>query len=321
MYTMDFEIVIDDTYRLTVVDSITVNSSVEQLSSSATIVLPSSRYNKVFESYKDIEEGLPIEIRFGYLPDELPLEFSGYIESISTDGDAITLNCEDEIYYFRREIEDKTFADASIKQILEYILLELDNGYTLECDYDFSYDKFTIHTATAYDILKKIRDEARANVYIRDGVLYVHQQYSRTCQKVVYDFTANVESADLKYKDDTKRKFAVTAEGSDSAGQSVSVTVGRPGGDKATLKIPGVSDKETLKKLAEEELKTKSYTGYEGSITGWLLPAVKPGDVAVVNDEHFESKNGSYYVVAVETKFSKSGGSRKVTLGKKMNDE
>ena len=107
-------------------------------------------------------------------------------------------------------------------------------------------------------------------------------------------------------------------EGTDAAGKTVKVTKGTPGGDKFTIKLPGVSDKEALERRADEELNIKAYSGYEGSFTAWLTPRVVPGDVAELRDAEYEAKNGSYYVVATETSFSSDGGSRKITIGKKI---
>ena len=128
----------------------------------------------------------------------------------------------------------------------------------------------------------------------------------------------NIEKSELKYRDARTRKFICTIEGTDAAGKTVKVTKGTPGGDKFNLKIPGVSDRVTLERRADEELKIRSYTGYEGSITGWLVPYVEPAWVAEIRDADYEYKTGKYYVVAVETSFSSAGGKRKVTLGKKI---
>lgn len=109
----------------------------------------------------------------------------------------------------------------------------------------------------------------------------------------------------------------VTVEGTDAAGKAVKVTKGTPGGDKFTIKLPGVSDKGTLERRADEELKIKAYSGYEGSFTAWLVPRVEPGDAVELRDAEYEAKNGTYYVVSTETTFSSGGGSRKITIGKK----
>lgn len=318
MFAMDFDITIGS-FRLTTLESVVVTCSVENLADTATITLPGAAYNRALEIESKIKEDDPVCIRFGYDAhlQELPMEFEGYVESIATDDGSIKINCEDEIYKFRRDLKNTVLASVSVKELLEHVLREL-GGFTLSCDYEFKYDKFTIYEATGFDVLKKIQEETRANIYLRGTTLHVHPQYAETGRTVIYDFAVNIEKSDLKYKDARKRKFIATVEGTDAKGKTVKVTKGTPGGDKFTIKLPGVSDKATLERRAEEELKIRAYSGYEGNFTGWLLPRIEPTDVVELRDADYEYKTGKYYVVAVATTFAAGGGSRKVTIGKKI---
>lgn len=316
---MGFHITIG-TYQLAMVDSIAVKLSVESLADTAIITLPAAVFNKALEIEDKIKEGDAVRIRFGYNAEntsELPVEFEGYVESIATDAGSIKINCEDELYNFRKDLQDKVLTNATIEKLMQHVCKEL-GGFEVKCDYDFKYDKFTIYNATGFDVLKKIQEETRANIYLKGKVLHIHPQYAEIGKTVIYDFAVNIEKSELKYMDARKRKFICTIEGTDATGKTVKVTKGTPGGDKFTLKIPGVSDKATLERRAEEELKIKSYSGYEGSITGWLIPRVEPTDLAEIRDADYEYKKGKYYVVAVESTFSESGGKRKVILGKKV---
>ena len=315
---MEFDIRVGS-YRLTMVNGVTVKSSVESLADTAVITLPASVYNKALEIESKIAEGDAVTIRFGYdkTGDELPVEFSGYVESISTDDGSIKINCEDELYNYRKDLQDTVLSGVTVKKLLEHVNAEL-GGFSLECDYDFKYDKFTIYNATGFDVLKKVQQETKANIYLKGRTLHVHPQYSEVGDTVIFDFARNIERSELKYKDEKKRKFMCVVEGTDAKGKTVRVQKGTPGGDKFTLKLPGVSDKATLERRAEEELKVRAYTGYEGSITGWLIPRVEAAMLVEIRDADYEYKTGKYYVVSVETTFSELGGKRKVTLGKKV---
>ncbi len=302
------------------VDKITVKASVESLADVATVTLPASVFNRALEIERKIKEGDAVRIRFGYdaaTPDDLPLEFEGYVENIATDDGEIKITCEDELYNFRRDLKDKVLTGVSIDELMRHVCREL-GGFEVKCDYDFKYDKFTIYNATGFDVLKKVQQETRANIYLVGKTLHIHPQYSQIGKTAIYDFARNIETSELKYLNEGKRKFICTIEGTDAAGKTVKVTKGTPGGDKFTLKIPGVSDRATLERRADEELKIKSYTGYEGSITGWLVPRVVPTDLVEIRDADYPHKTGKYYVVAVESTFSAAGGERKVTVGKKV---
>lgn len=306
-------------FRLRMVEKVSIKRSVELLSDTATITLPGTVFNKAINIEDKIKVGDAVEIELGY-NDDLKPEFKGYLKAIKTDGGSLTLELEDDIYLFRKSVKDEEMKNASVKSILENICSQV-GGFSVSCDYDFSYDKFVINNATGYDVLKKIQDEASPNIYLKDKVLHVHPQYAEIFGEARFDFSRNIErdGTDLKYKSEDERKLLVVVEGTDETGATVSVEKGTTGGDKMTLKLPGVSSKSSLEQKAQSVLDQKVYTGYEGSFQSWLIPYVDAGYKVAITDPDYEVKNGTYYVISVETTFSKDGGVRKVTLGKRLN--
>lgn len=318
MYKMSWDIKIGG-YRLKMVEKVSIKRSVELLADTATVTLPATVFNKTISIEDKIKVGDAVEIELGY-NDDLKTEFKGYLKSIKTDGGSLTLELEDDIYLFRKSVKDEEMKDASVKKILENICSQV-GGFSVSCDYDFSYDKFVINNATGYDVLKKIQDEASPNIYLKDKVLHVHPQYAEIFGEARYDFSKNIEreGTDLKYKSEDERKFLIVVEGTDETGATVSVEKGVTGGDKMTLKLPGVSSRSSLEQKAQSVLEQKVYTGYEGSFQTWLVPYVDAGYKVAITDPDYEVKNGTYYVISVETTFSKDGGVRKVTLGKRVD--
>lgn len=318
MYRMSWNIKIGG-YRLKMVEKVSIKRSVELLADTATVTLPATVFNKTISIEDKIKVGDTVEIELGY-NDDLKTEFKGYLKSIKTDGGSLTLELEDDIYLFRKSVKDEEMKDASVKKILENICSQV-GGFSVSCDYDFTYDKFVINNATGYDVLKKIQDEASPNIYLKDKVLHVHPQYAEIFGEARYDFGKNIEreGTDLKYKSEDERKFLIVVEGTDETGATVSVEKGVTGGDKMTLKLPGVSSRSSLEQKAQSVLEQKVYTGYEGSFQTWLVPYVDAGYKVAITDPDYEIKNGTYYVISVETTFSKDGGVRKVTLGKRLN--
>ena len=306
-------------FRLKMVEKVSIKRSVELLSDTATITLPGTVFNKAINIEDKIKVGDDVEIKLGY-NDNLKEEFKGYLKAIKTDGGSLTLELEDDIYLFRKSVKDEEMKNASVKSILENICSQV-GGFSVSCDYDFSYDKFVINNATGYDVLKKIQDEASPNIYLKDKVLHVHPQYAEIFGEARYDFSRNIErdGTDLKYKSEDERKLLVVVEGTDETGATVSVEKGTTGGDKMTLKLPGVSSKSSLEQKAQSVLDQKVYTGYEGSFQSWLIPYVDAGYKVSITDPDYEIKDGTYYVISVETTFSKDGGVRKITLGKRLN--
>ena len=306
-------------FRLKMVEKVSIKRSVELLSDTATITLPGTVFNKAINIEDKIKVGDDVEIKLGY-NDNLKEEFKGYLKAIKTDGGSLTLELEDDIYLFRKSVKDEEMKNASVKSILENICSQV-GGFSVSCDYDFSYDKFVINNATGYDVLKKIQDEASPNIYLKDKVLHVHPQYAEIFGEARYNFSRNIErdGTDLKYKSEDERKLLVVVEGTDETGATVSVEKGTTGGDKMTLKLPGVSSKSSLEQKAQSVLDQKVYTGYEGSFQSWLIPYVDAGYKVSITDPDYEIKDGTYYVISVETTFSQNGGVRKITLGKKIS--
>lgn len=319
MFNLNWKITIGK-YRLNVVDSVEIKRSVEQLVDTAVVKLPGAVYNAPLQIDGKLKEGDKVEIRLGC--GNQVKEFEGYLASISIDDNGITLTCEDAISMFRVPIPDIELKAPTVDKILQYVVAEVSNQkgvpFTVSCSYSFGYDKFVIRNYTGLDILKKLHDEVKPNIYLKDDVLHVHPQYTETFGQAVYNFSTNIESDQLSYKDANDRKYMVEAQGTGADGKEVKVEEGVSGGDKMTLNIPGVSDPESLRKLAKEALAHKVYTGYEGSFDAWLVPYCDAGYKVSIKDDDREYESGNYYVTSVDVSFSKSGGKRTITIGKKL---
>jgi len=313
-YPLNWKITIGK-YTLLMLESAEIHSSVDLLADTAVIRLPASNLNKRLDVEAKLRIGDRVKIEAGY--NTLRTEFEGYLQRIGTDQGSITLQCEDAIYLTRKAVADKEFKNTNVQQICEYIAEQV-GGISVVCDYGFTYDKFVISRATGYDVLKKLQEESRANIYMRGTELHVHPAYVERFGEVKYDFSRNVEKSDLTYKRGDERKYEVEVEGLTRDGKRVSVVVGTPGGDKRSVKVYGVSDTTALRARGEEELKRFVYDGYEGSLTGWLVPASAPGYSVTVKDEEYPEKDGIYYAVAVTTNISRNGGVRKVQLGRRL---
>lgn len=313
MFDMNWQITVGK-YRLNMLSSVEITRSVEQLSDTAKIVLPGSCFNKALDIEQSIRRGDKVNIQLGY-DGTFVEEFDGYLESIATDDGSIKLNCEDALFTLRTPITDKELINPDISDILKYIV---PNGFTVKCDYSFRYDKYVIQNATAYQVLKKLQEETKANIYLKGDELHVHPQYSEIFGSALYSFQTNIEKSDLEYKNAEDRKVEVTVEGKSKDGKVIRQTVGEKGGDAVTLKIDGVSDPVTLKNLAIEQLKVKCYTGYSGSFTGWLVPWCDAGFAVTIIDTDYDYKSGTYYAIEVITSMSSSGGSRTLKIGRKI---
>ena len=299
-------------YRIGAVAEVKIRKSVERLCDVATIVLPGRYAGAVLDVENSLKAGDKVMVKLGY-GQRLKEEFAGYVKAIRSDDGTCTIECEDELWKMRKDVPDKVYKNIDCEKLLKEVC-----GCEVNCDYSFKYDTFTVKSATAYDVLKKVQDETKANIYFKGDTLHIHPQYKEVGDRVVYDFGVNVEGSNLKWRSVDERSFLIEVEGIGKDGKRIIVTEGRTGGDKRSVKVYGVTDKESLKACAKEELTRMVYTGYEGSIDGWLTPYCEPTYKVRLKDEEHPDRDGDYYCVSTEVEFSESGGKRKITIGKKL---
>ena len=298
-------------------ESVEIHRSVELLADTAVIRLPGSEYNAALDVESRIRRGDRVTVRLGYWETEIMTEFEGWVQRVGTDNGGITLECEDGLFRMRVALRDRQLEKVSLKDLLNGVLSEI-GGYTLDCSYDWTYDRFVINTATGYDVLAKVQEESGADIYLDGTVLHVHPPGQMTGREVIYDFAQNVQSCDLQYRRSDERRVRVVVKALMPDGTVRESEYGPAGGDKVEVRCAATDDA-SMRSRGESEIRRLSFDGYDGSITGWLVPYVRPGDSVVLHDRDYEYKNGKYFVQAVTTTFGSSGGTRKIELGFRLN--
>ena len=187
MYKMCHKITVGN-YKLLLLESVRIVRSVDTLADTAEIVLPGMVHNEAIDIEDKIKVGDAVKIELGY-NGRLRSEFEGYVQRIGTDGGNITIECEDPIYKFRTGVKDKQYTSADVKVILKDICQQC-GGFELSCDYSFKYDKFVVRNATGFDVLRKIQDEVKPNIYLKGNTLHVHPKYSEIFGEAVRVRTA-----------------------------------------------------------------------------------------------------------------------------------
>lgn len=306
-------------YALQTVASIDIECSVDNLSDTAVITLPEAVMNEVLNIGNEVKRGSEVIIKAGY-DYELKTEFVGYVQDVVTKDSSLKIMCEDALFQFRKGVKDAELKPTSLPKIAQFLISQIDPTFKLVCDYEISYEKFVIHQATGYDVLKKLAEETKANIYFNTEKkeLHIHPPYIEKGGDVIYSMQQNIENSALEFKKAIDRKVEVTVEKTNLSGKVESFTTGTTGGDKVTLKVGSVSNAD-LKKIADAELTRRSADMYEGSIDTWAIPFVQPTYSAKIKDEDYPEKDGKYYVVGVTTSISDSGFKRTVKLGIKLS--
>lgn len=317
MYNMVYDISVGD-FKVNQLLSCEVRKSANKLSDTATLKLVGMAYSKALEVESKIKRGDQVNIKLGYNDNPIQ-EFKGYISSIITDN-TIVIECEDGMFVFRKEVANKQYKNTKVEDIIKDVVNQI-GGFTVVVGDgvgDVIYDKFTISNATAYDVFKKIKEDTSLHIFVKQEELHIHLKYTYKEGGVKYDPTRNYESTSLKYIREEDKKVEVEVVGINRKHEKTKVIVGEKGGDKFTVHRYNINDKSALEKIGGEELKKYKYTGYEGSLTTWLLPYSTYGYSAELKEIDYPEREGIYYVEAVTTVFNSSGGKRKVTLGIKL---
>ena len=278
MYRLNWDIAIGG-YKVKTLTEVKITTSVLNLSDTATITMPGQYLN----TWRKIEDKVQV-------------------------GDAVTTN---------KAVADMEYKSISLKELLTGILAQVDPEMTVECDYDFTYEKMVVFKSIALDVLKKVHEDTKANIWFEGKTLHVHPVYQQAKgdKPVIYDTEVNVQSNELKWKDATDKKVMVEVRFTKPNGELSKQEYGVSGGEKVT-KYVETNNADDLKKAAENEYNLWNYSGYEGSLTGWLVPVVKAGGSVRLRDK--ERPEGVYYITGVEIEFGRNGAKRKVTLGRKL---
>ena len=317
MYTMAFDIRIGK-YKLCMIDKVEIHRSVELLADTAVITLPASEYNKALQIEDKLHRGDKVIITLGYKEPGLETEFEGWLQRISTDGGNIKLHCEDDLFQFRKDIGNEVLMKVSLKDLLSKVVTGCGLSFKVECSYSWTYNKFVINNATGYDVLKKVQEECGADIYLQDETLHIHPPGEKMGVECFYDFALNVEEDNLTYHRAEDKKIQVIVKALMPDGTVKEIETGSTGGDRIEIKC-ATNDEASMKARGELEVKRRSFDGYEGSITGWLIPVCRPSDSVTLHDADYPYKDGTYFVTAVTTEFSKEGGKRKVNLGFRLS--
>lgn len=313
---MKFDITVGD-YRLGMVEKVEIVRSVENLADTAVITLPGAEYNVALEVEQKIHRGDRVIINLGYEEVGMVQEFEGWLQRIGSDNGAITLECEDDLYLFRKALPDEQLKKVALDSLLEKVVQGIGGGFQIDCSYSWTYEKFVINSATGYDVLKKVQEECGADIYIQDSTLHVHAPGEKVGATVLYDFAQNIQDCDLTYRRTEDRRVRVVVKALLPDGKVKEKEYGTTGGDKVVVRSASYDD-ESMKLRGESEHKRLTFDGYDGNIVTWLVPYIKPGDKAELHDRDYDYKDGAYYVRAVTTEFGADGGKRTVELGYRL---
>ncbi|QKX04888.1 late control protein [Aquimarina sp. TRL1] len=328
MYVLASKIFIGD-YIFTRINEVSIVKSVDLLSDTAVIKMPASAMfgneNTGFKKSRlenQIKAGDPVKIQLSYKGEYENTEFIGYVAFVKPNTPTVSIECEDAMYFLRKKRIHKNFGSTTLKTIISHIVSGTDIQLAGNIP-TVNFDKFILKNVNGCKALQKITEEYGLAIYLNDQQqLYAGLRQEIASPKTVYfDLFKNVVSHDLRYRREEDVRLMVKVIGVNKDNTKIEVVVGDTDGEQRTLHKYNVSDKGILKRIGQSELKNLKYTGYEGSLTSFLIPYVTRGMSVSVWDSNFPERNGIYFVSKVTTTFGVNGARRKIELGRKLSYE
>lgn len=309
------------------VNNVEITKSVDLLSDTASITMPfSATFGSDTSGFirKPLEEeinvGDPVKIYLGYKDVIWTLEFEGFITAIKPNIPSITFECEDAIWKIRQKTVNKSFINTSLKDVLNAVLT--DTGIEMADNVpDVVFDQFIIKQANGAQALQKVKDEFGLFMFIQDdGKLYAGlRENTNFGETVNYNLQRNVISSDLTFRRAEDVRIYLKVVGVLPNNQRIEVQVGDPTGEERTIFRYSVSDTQQLRRLGEAELANLVYTGYEGSITGFLAPFCTRGQNISLSDDIYPKRAGKYFVPKVVTNYGTGGARREIEVGNRLD--
>ena len=332
MFTLRHNIILDHKIQLRNVVSVVITKDIHALSDTAIITLPAMHKNRTLEAEKLFTIGKPIRISLGY-DERLEAEWEGYVDRLETRKDTLRVHCMDAMYFFRRQIPAKSYAETSLKVVLQELVDEVNQvlpsrdkiSISIEKSLaNISYIQYARHKGSAWDVFKKLKEGLPVFTYMRGHTLYVQPPFSfdekTQDKKVRYDFSKNVTKSALRYKTAAHQPLQVTFHSREIIeDKPIQVSVGEAGGEVLSVRNYNIVHTDTLKELAKQELHKWQYDGYEGYIETFLRPYCTYGYAAVIQDTSYPERIGTFFVEKVTISFSSAGGRREIYLSKKLS--
>lgn len=301
--------------------SATVKKSVTDLFDTAEITLPLNPYLRQDNTDGTLlqERGIvfsigdKVKISMGY-DDDIHPRFDGFIARIDKSV-PMKVYCEGYAYQLRDKIFNKSYTTTTLRGILQDLIAGTEIVISPHTA-DVTIPNVFFKNIPALKVLEWISKELLCRVWFDGNTLYAGPS--------LFALPKPSQAFRLGYntiKDDGLQKVQPT--------DKVQITIVEKQKTGTTKKVKDATKKYSATKevkirtgtpswfqqaVATELQKAANYRGYEGNITTFLTPFVDKAYSVELSDNRYPERAGRYFVEAVNTSFSTSGGRQIIKL-------
>ena len=312
------------------VNSVTIKQSVENLGTTATVVIPRNfprKYGKGILDY--LKVGDKATIRLGY-NDNIETEFIGYISNIS-DTTPLTIELEDEWWQFKKKRMTKSWAQPGLQDVLQFAFPGYQVDNRVQCDLSGG---FVINNATAYEVAKGLRESYGFTIHLdtenKKVLAYYPYKFegfnthtyvfgtkdcTRSDELRQKQLAPNIVKNELKFTRKDDMHLRITCKYTDRKGKHHKFEVGDTSHADAqhrTLTLgANIATEQDARQLAQSEIDRIAFDGYTGKLTGFGLPRTKAGDAVKLMDPDNPERQGTYLIKAVTITYGVGKGFRR----------
>jgi hypothetical protein len=301
--------------------SVSIEKSWEFLSDTAVIDLPHRLLSGgKLSNYKngDLRQAIKVsslvKISLGY-DYEMQTEFEGFVSSISPLT-PVQIRCEDAAWLLRKTSYTKSWAQVSLRELLDYVIKPLGLGYEIAGETNLG--KFSIQKTSAFDTLSELKKLYGISSYFKNGKLFCGFAYAQKGKNIQLDFQINIDPTSeqtLVYENESDKPVKLTATSFQSNGSKIQQVVGDAEGEERTLQLPLNLNDADVKKIAEEKLRLYKKSGYSGEVVVFGQPFIEHSDSIKIIDADYPERQGTFRVDKVSVNFGSNGFRRTVKLG------
>lgn len=305
------------------ISEVEIIKSIEELSDTATIKMPSKFIVRQNGEEKLVENALKVgdkvSIKLGYEEKYEGVEFTGFVVAIGSKI-PLEIKCEDAMWLLRRKnithaFNDKTPLKTILQKVVENTEIELSDKIP-----NVEVEKFIIRNANGTQVLQKLKEHLALSIYLDDeGKLYAGlEQLNNLHKEAIYDLNYNLVENNLEYKTAEQKRLRIKYTYMDSKNKKKSVEVGDKDGELRTFHTSIISDEKKMEQMAHAEMQKLKYDGFEGSVKSFLIPFSTNGMTAVIKDKEHPNREGKYFIKKVVTSFGSNGARREISISNKL---
>ena len=304
-------------------NSISWKKSITDYSNTATIKLPAiAMLKKNGEEYDRIEtglqfrEGLEVTIGCGY-DGVYYRRFKGFIRQIKPNV-PLEIECEGYSYHIRKiQSFNKSYpAGTKMRKILDDLVKDTPVKLHPKIPRVIIESPVNFSGKSGIQVLDWFKEKMLMTVYFDDEFLYVGLKYANFKRTIKLRLGWNVvEDNDLKFnprKELTEVNISLSTKQKDGKTQYADDKSKGKGGKE--IKMGVRVDKDTLKRIYDDQRRKLLNRGYEGSLTAFLIPFAEPSMAVQIEDPKYPERSGRYFIEAVEGEYGPGGGRQKIKI-------